>query len=167
MPTEKERLEQGALEVFAQAFGRFSRGTLEFVTLLSPPAPDGHCRLDGIDLFIEVAHIYGTDVDARYILQRKGNSAPTRNERLQSSVISLDRRVVDPLNRVLADKATKAYAGSPVWLLIRVGLPLLTTEDFQWYFDQIVIPADHPFEEIWLMCSPTAEFGIMQLHAKT
>ena len=167
MQMEKEGLEQGAIEKFAEAFTcLFGRGCLEFVKLMSPPNPDGFCRFNGADLLIEVAHIYGNNADARRLLQRGGTASPTNDERMRSAMIPLDARVIPPLNRVLAAKALKTYAGCPIWLLIRVALPLLTIEDFTGYSAQIVIPPQHPFDEIWLMCGPTEQFGIMSLYVR-
>ena len=70
------------------------------------------------------------------------------------------------MNNVLKQKAKKEYLSKPVWLLIRVGMPILTVEEFQMWRKEIEIPSAHPFEEIWLMCGPTLQFGFMQLYGQ-
>src|SRR5262245_22606684 len=164
---EHERIAQGVLEKFADGFTRkFSRGVLQFVHLQKPPAADGLCRLDGADLHIEVAHVYGTDSDARYILRREGYAAATDQERLESSLVPLDKRFIPPLNQVLSDKAGKSYVGSPIWLLVRIVTIVLTVDDIREWQSQILIPPTHPFTEIWLMCGIEVNFGMTQLYAE-
>lgn len=65
-----------------------------------------------------------------------------------STLIPLDKRLILPLNRMLSEKAAKSYSASRIRLLLRVGLPILTTEDFQNYRDQISVPDRHPFEGV-------------------
>jgi hypothetical protein len=65
---------------------------------------------------------------------------------------------------VLSQKAEKAYEGWPIWLLIRNGLPIWTNEEFNDHLNEIIIPAKHPFQEIWLLCAPTGAFGAIQLY---
>jgi len=167
MSSEKERLEKGALEKFAEGFtSSIDRGELKFVRLQTPPEADGLCQLNGSPLNIEVAHVYGTDADVRYLLGRKGYSEPTKEEKFQSGLIPLNERIIGPMNNVLKQKAKKKYFSSPVWLLIRVGIPILTAEEFQVYQGEIKIPDTHPFNEIWLMCGPSLQFGFMQLYER-
>ncbi len=167
MSSEKERLEKGALEKFAEGFtASIDRGELKFVNLQKPPEADGLCLLNGKSLSIEVAHVYGTSADVRYLLGRKGYSEPTKEEKFQSGLIPLNERIIGPMNIVLKQKANKEYLSSPVWLLIRVGIPILTVEEFLMYQEEIKIPDSHPFEEIWLMCGPSLQFGFMQLYER-
>jgi len=167
MESEKERLEQGALELFSEGFtNSIDRGELKFISLQSPPAADGLCKLNGRELHIEVTHVYGTNADVRFLLGRKGNSEPTKKERFQSGLIPLNKRIIGPMNIVLKQKSEKQYSSSPLWLLVRVGLPILTVEEFNMYKGEIEIPEIHPFEEIWLMCGPALHFGFMQIYGR-
>jgi hypothetical protein len=162
--SEKKALERGAVANFIECFvNRFDRGLLEFVDHLPPPHPDTLCDLNGDPIYIEVAHIYGTRADAKLLLGRRGRSKPTAEEQFNSSLIPLDVRTLAPLNRVLAEKANKKYEGTPVWLLIRSGLPLWTEKDFADHREEIVVPINHPFDEIWLLCGPRALFGLIRL----
>lgn len=161
---EKSALERAAVEQFAEIFSaQTCRGSLQFHTLLPPPQADAHCSLGGTDIFVEVAHIYGTDADARLILGRTGYDEPSREEQLQSSLVPLNFRVISRLNTVLAQKSKKTYASSPVWLVVRNGFPLWRDTDFQRHRKQIALPSPHPFAEIWLLCGPRSDFGLMRL----
>lgn len=161
---EKAGLERGAIEQFAEVFSTLAgRGSFKLCALLSPPQPDAHCSLDGTDIFVEVTHFYGTEADTRLILGRTGHAEPSREQRLQSSLIPLSLRVLAALNLVLEKKSGKTYASSPVWLIVRNGFPLWREADFQRHRDQIVVPQVHPFSEIWLVCGPRSDFGILRL----
>ena len=163
-PHEKRLLERAAVEQFVEIFNaRAGRGVLEFVSLLDPPEPDVRCRLNGADVFIEIAHVYGTASDARFLLGRGGCAQPTREERLESDLVPLDVRVISSLNIVLARKASKTYASSPVWLVIRNAFPLWRQSDFEQHRGDIQVPRATSFSELWLTCGPRANFGLMRL----
>ena len=165
---EKEALEQNAIAQFASLFSRqVGRGVLKFHKLLEPPQPDALCTVDAKKIFIEVAHVYGTDADARYLLDRDGKAAPTKRERLASRCIPLNVRLLGSLNNILERKAEKQYDAEPVWLLIRVALPLWTSEDFEEHISEILVPENHPFQEIWLLCDPYERFGLIQLYGES
>lgn len=164
MSNEKHGLETGALNQFSDALAvLWGEGRFTFHELRNPPEPDGFCSLDGQPLHVEVGHFYGTQSDAKQLLGRKGKSAPTSEEQLLSSLVPLDARLLTPLNRLLADKATKTYQSSRVWLLIRSAFPLWSQDDFKEYQADIAIPTAHPFEQIWLLCGPRSSFGLLRL----
>jgi hypothetical protein len=78
-------------------------------------------------------------------------------------MVPLDERLLMPLSRLLASKATKTYQTSRVWLLIRSASPLWNLEEFKEHQAGIAIPSKTPFEQIWLLCGPRASFGVLQL----
>ena len=160
---EKNALEQGTIEKFADAYVKEAMGMLQFVELAEPPFADGICNLDGKKIFIEVGHIYGTTSDIKQLLGRTGFSAPTDEESLKSRLIPLNHRLIQPLNRLLEKKGNKKYKGSPVWLLIRNGMPIWAKEEFQEYYHEILVPDEHPFEQIWLLCGPRSDCGVLKL----
>jgi hypothetical protein len=168
---EKHGLEQGAVTQLAAVLAKREPSLgFQFVESLAPPMPDTRCKAEGRDLFVEVTHFYGTDADARYVLGRYGKAAPTEKERLESSCIPLRHRYLIPLNERLRDKAEKTYPVSPVWLLIRNGLALWQEEAFRKHAEEIVVPENHPFERILLLCGPRGWFGMIdltELHNKT
>ncbi|MBU8920937.1 MAG: hypothetical protein KOO63_03655 [Bacteroidales bacterium] len=164
---EKEELERWAVLEFAKLFtAKANRGALQFVELLKPPSPDALCHLDKSDLFVEVAHVYGTETDAKMALGREGKSAPDPRVHNANAMISFDQRVIGPLNILLKKKAGKTYDKSPVWLLVRSGFLLMDFDDFSLYQDSIAVPKNHPFEEIWLLCGKTSDSGAIQLASK-
>lgn len=164
MSTEKDGLETGAITQFATAYNsKAGAGELQFIELRSPPEPDGYCLLDGQPLYIEVGHIYGTQSDVKRLLGRTGKSAPSAKQKLLSAMVPLDHRLLVPLNNLLLDKATKTYAATRVWLLIRSAFPLWDCSDYDQHLKDIVVPKNHPFEQIWLLCGQTSAAGAIRL----
>lgn len=164
MSSEKHGLETGALTQFSDSLvNLWGEGRFVFHELRNPPEPDGFCSFDGQPLHVEVGHFYGTQSDAKQLLGRKGKSATSSEEQLLSSLVPLDARLLAPLNRLLADKATKIYDSQRVWLLIRSAFPLWNLDDFKAHQANIVIPEAHPFEQIWLLCGPRSSFGLLHL----
>lgn len=163
MPDEKRDLETAAVNEFSDALAGESAGRLRLLELREPPEPDALCDLDGRPLYVEVGHVYGTGSDAKVLLGRTGRSAATRDERMRSAMVSLDRRFIAPLNRLLREKAGKVYAAAPVWLLIRSAHPLWSLRDFRDHQSAIAVPSAHPFEQIWLLCGPRSSHGALRL----
>lgn len=173
MTSEKHGLEIGALNQFAEALVPvLGEGRFTFGRLLKPPEPDALCFLDGQPLHVEVAHIYGTQSDVKQLLGRRGKAAPTQAQRMLSARVPLGGcagtdgrllRLLTPLNDRLSDKATKKYQTSRVWLLVRSASPLWTKADFVENKACIAVPAQHPFEKIWLLCGPRTFSGLLQL----
>lgn len=164
MQFEKEELETGALRQFSEALSsELGASRFHFKELRKPPEPDAYCELDGEAVYVEVGHVYGTTSDVKQLLGRTGSLAPSQEERMTSAMVPLDIRVLTPLNRLLADKAIKRYRASRVWLLIRSAFPLWDFCDFQEQRSRILVPAEHPFEQIWLLCGAQASSGILRL----
>lgn len=164
MSSEKHDLETGALTQFSDALANLlGEGRFAFHELRNPPEPDGFCSLDGQTLHVEVGHCYGTQSDAKQLLGHKGKSEAPSEEQLLSSLVPLDTRLLTPLNRLLANKATKTYQSQRVWLLIRCAFPLWSIDDFKAHQADITIPGTHPFEQIWLLCGPRSSFGVSRL----
>ena len=164
MNSEKNDLEAASLIQFSDSLAVL-RGEARFAfhELRDPLKPDSLCSFDGQHLHVEVGHFYGTQSDAKHLLGRTGKSAPTPEEKVLSSLIPLDARLLLPLNRLLTDKSTKTYQTSRVWLLIRSTFPIWNLSDFEEHQARIFIPLEHPFEQIWLLCGPRASFGVLRL----
>ena len=161
---EKNELERWAVYEFAKLFSaRAGRGTLRFVKLLEPPSPDALCELNDSDVYIEVAHVYGSETDAKKTLGRRGKGSPDPTENQKDALIHLGSRVIVPLNLLLSKKAGKCYDKSPVWLLVRSGFPLMDLEDFNRYKGDVNVPTNHKFDEIWLLCGKSANSGALRL----
>lgn len=164
MHNEKQKLEISALNQFSEALAAvLGEGRFVFHELRNPPQPDGYCSFDGQPLHVEVGHIYGTRSDAKRLLGRTGKSAAKPAEIMNARMVPLDAKLLRPLNELLADKATKTYQASRVWLLIRSAFPLWTIDDFKGHQAVIRIPQPHHFEQIWLLCGPRVDFGVLRL----
>lgn len=162
--SEKYELEIEALNQFAEALtAHWGERRFAFQELRLPPEPDALCCLDGQPLHVEVGHFYGTQADAKQLLGRQGKSAATVREMQEAALVPLELRLLTPLNRLLADKATKSYHAPRVWLLVRSAFPAWSRKDFRAHLGGIAIPPNHPFEQIWLLCGPNASCGILQL----
>lgn len=162
--SEKYDLEIEALIQFAEALAvLWGENRFTFHELRNPPEPDSFCSLDGEPLHVEVGHFYGTASDAKQLLGRIGKSAATPEELRLAELVPLDVRLLTPLNRLLADKATKSYHAPRVWLLVRSAFPLWRRGDFMAHQADIAIPEAHPFEQIWLLCGPDSSFGLLRL----
>lgn len=164
MRNEKQKLEISALNQFSDALAALiGEGRFVFHELCGPPQPDGYCSFDGQPLHVEVGHIYGTQSDAKRLLGRTGKSAATPAEMMNARMVPLSARLLRSLNELLDKKAKKTYPASRVWLLIRSAFPLWTIDDFKEHQAAIRIPRFHRFEQIWLLCGPRVDFGVLCL----
>lgn len=164
MDEEHKRLEQGAVEQLASVLAQHEPTIqFQFIESLSPPKPDTRCTAEGRDVYVEVTHIYGTKADAKFMLDRKGKDSPTWDEQIGAACIPIHSRLLLPLNELLDSKAKKIYPVSPVWLLIRNALPLWQEDEFRDHLDEIVIPKNHTFQRILLLCGTRKSFGLIDL----
>ncbi len=166
---EKIRLQLGAIKEFSALFSeRVGRGRLMFIEHMSPPYPDLKCRLDDEQVYIEVAHAYGTDVDVRKVLRRGTTAEPGAEEDLKNTVaLNMDNRIVEPINGAIKKHCYRDYAGFPRWLLVRVGNFLYDVSEFEHLVERLVVPSNNKFDEIWILCGPRKECGAIQIWPKT
>ncbi len=158
-----------ALQHFVVIYNQSYSGELRFVQRLQPrrqqpPEPDALCLLNGEELGVEVAHLYGTGQDAERITgnMRKRRNPLSKEALMQKTLKPLRERVIAELNNnILAKKATKHYSRSPVWLLVRNMFPAMNRHDFERYRDEIIVPDGHPFRQIWLLSEHDG--GLLQL----
>ena len=161
--SEKTDLEKFAVIEFCEAYNKQHPGHLAYVEHCQPPFPDTRCTMDGQDIYIEVAHLYGHPSDAKMLLGRQGHSYPGPAEQKQARLTPLSRRIGQEFLAILQKKCEKTYNTDLVWLLIRNANPLWAYSDFQSYRADINVPPKHPFERIWLLCRPKADSGIIDL----
>ena len=157
MPRDRAS-ESEALRYFVTAYNRSNNDQLQFIALLEPgpppPEPDAWCLLNGKELGVEVAHLYGTGQDAERLTkpdQQHRRNPLTEEERILNRIKPFRKRVLAPLNDILRDKAEKQYRRSPVWLLVRNMFPLWLVQDFEQHKDEIAVPEYSPFQHIWLL----------------
>lgn len=159
---EKQRLEFWAIHKFIRAFTKLDNRELTFVRLQKPPKPDSLCLLNRKEIDIEVAHLYGSQRDARMVLGRSKPIEHTKESRIAHSLVPLNDKITSDLNRILKDKAQKKW-GNETWLLIRNAFPIWEKEDFLMFKEEISVPVKHPYKEIWLLCDRDGSSGILRL----
>src|SRR5438105_4561519 len=110
----------------------------------APPEPDFIFNLDTSCLGLEVAHLFGSERDARRLLGRAWATETTREAEVEHAMMPLNVRVPSELSRILAQKAGKTYP-RPTWLLVCNAYPLWDRADFQMYPEVLNVPSSHPF----------------------
>lgn len=158
----KRRLEIYAVIYFITTYRRLFGGWPTLVDMPKPPEPDFIIRLDAHEVGVEVAHLYGSERDARLLLGHSQPEESTSQARVEHAMVPLNIRVPVELNRILYQKATKAYPRS-TWLVIRNAYPLWGKADFEMYPEALTIPREHPFEQIWLLCDQQGTSGMLRL----
>jgi len=148
---EKIALEHGAAKLFLQCYEKKYGTKMRNIWHNSPSKPDISCYQGEAKLDIEIAHLYASEIEAMAILGRPLSIS------MQRAIAQLaqdpnDSKLCTALQRLLQQKATKNYNSKRAWLLIRNASPLWSKADFEAQLDNIVIPTNHPFEQIWLLC---------------
>jgi hypothetical protein len=160
--SEKIRLEVYAVIYLLRYLRKNLQSKVRLKKLASPPYPDIICEIDGREIGIEVAHLYGSQRDARQTFGRSKPIENTMEHRVKHSMVPLNDRIPIDLNNILHSKAQKNYPGT-TWLLIRNAYPLWDLNDFQAYIDQVKIPKCHHFGNIWLLCDQKGLSGAIKL----
>jgi hypothetical protein len=160
---EKKQLEFYAVLYFIRDQRKNHQRWLTFKEFSEPPNPDTYCLLDGELVGIEVTHLCGNNHDAKKLLGKLHNGEELEGSPgVQVSPESMNHRLPSELNRILDYKARHQY-GHRTWLVIRNTYPLWMKVDFETCRADIIVPRDHAFEEIWLVCDPVGASGSMRL----
>ena len=159
----KIRLEVYAVIYFLRYLRKNLQSKAKLKKLASPPYPDIICEIDGREIGIEVAHLYGSQRDARQTFDRSRPIENTMEHRVKHSMVPLNARIPNDLNNILHSKAQKNYPGT-TWLLIRNAYPLWEMKDFETHIDQVIIPKCHHFENIWLLCDQKGLSGAINFY---
>lgn len=164
-PTEQEKvdLEHQAARVFMRAWERKHDVPLRHIWHNKPNKPDVSCHLNGERLDLEIAHLYGSEVEAMAILGRE-LSATTHQALLDLMQEDVHLRLLHALNRILFVKAQKHYKTRRVWLVIRNANPLWQNDDMLALRHHFTVPEDHPFEQIWMVTNLSNNSDILQLY---
>jgi hypothetical protein len=72
-------------------------------------------------------------------------------------------RLLTALNRILLNKSFKRYKTKRVWLVIRNTHPARGEKQILALQQNISVPSDHPFEQIWIVGDWNGKSGIVQL----
>lgn len=164
---EKVRLEHQAARLFMRLYEACFDQPLRHIWHNQPKKPDVSCLMgqgrERVQLDLEIAHLYGSRAEAMLLLGRDwGEATEALLQELEAT--PLEERLMTALNRVLAAKARKNYHSEKVWLVVRNMNPLWQREDFLRHWEQIYLPADHPFEQIWLVADFQGSSGLIQIY---
>jgi len=150
---QKKLLECNAIKNFILEFNRTHIKKILLKELIERHGiPDTHCYLNGNDLWVEVVHSYGTNIEAAVRLDNRNISDYPEKIQKKHRIIPVNIRAINSLNQRLFDKSKKNYIVQPVWLLVRNGFTLWGKRDYINNRTSIIIPPRHPFQKIWLLC---------------
>ncbi|WP_404415932.1 hypothetical protein [Marinospirillum sp.] len=160
---EKIRLEHEAARLFMRLYESCYQVPIRHIWHNEPTKPDVSCYLNKEKLDLEIAHLYGSEVEAMLVLGRNLGEATLRylNE---LAATPPHERLLTALNRLLANKAEKNYHSEKVWLVIRNANPLWRKENFVQRMDAIHLPENHPFEEVWVVADFSGESGLVRIY---
>ncbi len=160
---EKVELEHDAARIFMRLYEDRSGQPMRHIWHNEPNKPDVSCYLNGDRMDLEIAHIYGSEEEAKLILGREANIR-TLEALHQLIQVPVGDRLLTALNTVLASKSVKTYRSDRVWLVIRNANPLWSTEELKRCLHRVSLPPAHPFEQIWVIGDMSGESGILQLY---
>ena len=162
---QKDNLEYYAVINFISEYNRTHKRQLHFVQQAKPPKPDLICLHNKKEIGIEVAHTYGSGEEAAIRLGNRNSEDFPEAIHRKRRITPVNIRALNSLNTIMAKKVDKKYEVSPMWLLIRNGFPLWSLSDYQNYKENIFIPKETPFHQIWLLCDENSvkPHGIMRI----
>ncbi|MGR9116767.1 MAG: hypothetical protein ACU85E_13460 [Gammaproteobacteria bacterium] len=160
---EKIELEHEAARLFMRIYEQKFGIPMRHIWHNEPKKPDVTCYLDHEKLDLEIAHLYGSEEEAKLILGREVTIRTL--EALHHLIrIPVDQRLLNALNEVLASKAEKSYHSDRVWLVLRNANPLWSRSDLEANLHQVTLPEEHPFEQIWIVGDMKGQSGILRLY---
>ena len=160
---EKLTLKHEAARLFMRLYEQRFGIQMRHIWHNEPARPDVSCYYDDNKLDLEIAHLYGSEVEAMHILGRE-LSENTHKELLALLRTPPQHRLLTALNRLISNKAEKSYQSERVWLVIRNANPLWTRKDVLAHCQQLHMPKRHPFEQIWLIGDMQGQSGILALY---
>lgn len=159
---EKLKLEHDAARLFMRLYEQQYQRPMRHIWHNEPAKPDVSCYLADERLDLEIAHLYGSEVEAMQILGRP-LSLQTHQELLALQQVPAEDRLLEALNRLIEQKGHKSYDSKRVWLVIRNANPHWRSQDLQQHRPRLLLPSQHPFEQIWLVGDLFGLSGIVPL----
>ncbi|WP_333607661.1 hypothetical protein [Arsukibacterium sp.] len=160
---EKIRLEHEAARIFMRLYEQRFGVKMRHIWHNEPARPDVSCYFAEQKLDLEIAHLYGSEVEAMHILGRD-LSVETHRELLALLRTPAEHRLLTALNRIISNKADKYYDSSQVWLVIRNANPLWSRREMLEHCDKLHMPKRHPFSQIWVVGDMSGQSGILPLY---
>lgn len=163
-PSEQEKieLEHEAAKLFMRLYEKQFGIPMRHIWHNEPRKPDVSCYLNDEKLDLEIAHLYGSEAEAMLILRREVNQRTLEALHLLLNV-PVKERLLKALNTILINKAEKSYHSQRVWLVLRNANPLWSRDDIEARRNQLSLPTDHPFEQIWIVGDMAGQSGLVQL----
>lgn len=160
---EKIELEHQAARIFMRLYQHKFGIKMQHIWHNQPAKPDVSCYLEQQRLDLEIAHLYGSEAEAMKILGRelKGGTLDALQSLTQFPVAE---RLLQALDRLIQNKAQKSYDSEKVWLVIRNAHPDWHAQELEQTPQLLQIPAQHPFEHIWLVADMTGQAGLVPLY---
>ncbi|WP_197905414.1 hypothetical protein [Thiosulfatimonas sediminis] len=148
--SEKLRLEHQAARLFMRRYEKQFGVPMRHIWHNTPRKPDVSCYLDGEQVDLEIAHLYGSEEEAKQVLGRSlSDETLAALRHLQKT--PPNHRLLEALNQVLCKKSAKCYESKKVWLVIRNLNPHWQTAQFAEHTHLLLPIERHPFEQIWLL----------------
>lgn len=160
---EKILLEHEAARIFMRLYEKRYNIKMRHIWHNEPARPDVSCYYDEQKLDLEIAHLYGSEVEAMHILGRE-LSQQTHQELVSLLRVPAEQRMLAALQRIIFKKAEKHYDSKRVWLVIRNANPLWRRQDMLSHCNKLHMPKQHPFEQIWVIGDMQGLSGILPLY---
>ncbi|MEP1447030.1 MAG: hypothetical protein ABJK37_13030 [Paraglaciecola sp.] len=160
---EKVELEHQAAKLFMRWYEHETGKVIRHLWHNRPSKPDVSCRFEGDRLDIEVAHLYGSELEAKQILNRELSDKTLLELQQLEKNTAPESRLLTALNRILLNKSSKHYKTKRVWLVIRNAHPAWSKTQIQALQQHITVPKAHPFEQIWIVGDWDGKSGIVRL----
>ncbi len=161
--SEKIMLEHQAAKVFMRLYEQQFKQPMRHIWHNQPAKPDVSCYFAGERLDLEIAHLYGSEVEAMHILGRT-LTEQTRLALQALANVPVKQRLFTALARLIAQKGQKKYDSRRVWLVIRNANPAWHCQELSVQHLDWSLPAEPPFEQIWLVNDMQGLQGITPLY---
>lgn len=161
---EKIRLEHEAAKLFMRAYEKETGCKIRHIWHNKPRKPDTSCMLGDEHLDMEIAHLYGSEIEAMKLLGRELPDKSKLDLHLLERSSKTEERLLIALNLILENKAKKQYQSDRVWLVIRNAHPEWSAQSIEKMKSKIIIPKHHPFNQIWVVGDMKGLSGIVCLY---
>ena len=160
---EKLKLEHEEAKFFMRAYERQTGSSIRHLWHNRPDKPDTSCLLEGERLDLEIAHLYGSEVEAMTFLGRDTNDETIKSLQSLAATSTSQERLLEALNRILENKSKKIYKSKRVWLVIRNMHPEWNAQLIEAAKESIVVPLSHGFDRIWIVGDIHGKSGVVRL----
>lgn len=162
--SKDEQLEYYSVAYFRRELIKHDGRKVKFIRFGVPPEPDCICEIDKESIGIEVTIVYGDEWNARKIYDCQREYEKTNKSEIEHIISNpLNYLIIGDLNNSLIKKSKKTYSFLNNFLIIRNGHPCYFKSNFIKHKDEIELPTEHPFKEIWLICDRNGSSGLIKL----